>query len=157
MSFTIILVIIMAAGVLVDQLTKIIVATNMQVGQSIPLIRGVFQFTYVRNRGAAFGMLSEHRWIFMIISTIAIAAICVYLFRFSKDSKLMKVAMAIIASGGIGNMIDRIFLGYVVDMFDFCLIDFWVFNVADSFVCVGAVLLIIGIIIGEKKNESKPK
>jgi signal peptidase II len=95
----------------------------------------------------AFGMLKDHRWVFMVFSTIAIVALAVYLFRFRPESRWMQISMAFIIGGGIGNMIDRIFLGYVVDFIDFTLINFAVFNVADSFVCVGAGMMILYLII----------
>ena len=147
MNFNVILIIIAAGGIAVDQITKIIVSANMQLNDTLPIIKDVLHITYIRNEGAAFGMLSNHRWIFMTASAIAIVALCVYLFRFSKDTKLIKVGIALIISGGIGNMIDRTVLGYVVDMIDFRLINFYVFNVADACVSVGAAVLILGIIL----------
>ena len=140
-----------------DQITKIIVSANMQLNDTLPIIKDVLHITYIRNEGAAFGMLSNHRWIFMTASAIAIVALCVYLFRFSKDTKLIKVGIALIISGGIGNMIDRTVLGYVVDMIDFRLINFYVFNVADACVSVGAAVLILGIILNEVRSIKAKK
>ena len=95
----------------------------------------------------AFGMLKDHRWVFMVFSTIAIVALIVYLFRFRPESRWMQVSMAMIIGGGIGNMIDRVLLGYVVDFIDFTLINFAVFNVADSFVCIGAGIMILCLVL----------
>lgn len=157
MNFNVILIIIAAGGIAVDQITKIIVSANMQLNDTLPIIKDVLHITYIRNEGAAFGMLSNHRWIFMTASAIAIVALCVYLFRFSKDTKLIKVGIALIISGGIGNMIDRTVLGYVVDMIDFRLINFYVFNVADACVSVGAAVLILGIILNEVRSIKAKK
>ena len=155
----IILVSIIVGGIALDQLTKILVLNFMDLGQSIKLIPGVLNLTYIQNRGAAFGMLSEHRWVFMIISTVAIVGIGIYLFGFCKERLMVKVGLATIISGGIGNMIDRTFYGFVVDMIDFCLFDFWVwiFNVADACVCVGAGIVVLGIILDLIKETKKKK
>jgi signal peptidase II len=131
----------------------------MSVGETIPVIKDIFHFTYIRNEGAAFGMLSEHRWVFMIISSVAIVAMCIYLFKFCKERMLTRIGIALVIGGGIGNMIDRIFLGYVVDMIDCRFIDFYVFNVADSCVCVGAGIVFLGVLLDTIKEikESKAK
>lgn len=157
MNFNIILIIIAAGGIAVDQITKLIVASNMHLNDTLPIIKNVLHITYIKNEGAAFGILSNHRWIFMSVSAVAIVALCVYLFRFSKDTRLIKTGMALIISGGIGNMIDRIFLGYVVDMIDFRLINFYIFNVADACVSVGAAVLILGIVLNEIKTIKAKK
>ena len=152
--------VIVLFGILSDQISKSLAVKYLSTRDTLPLIRDVFHFTYVENRGAAFGMLKDHRWIFLVFSTIAIVALGVYLFRgvsyFSDKredgtypplSTLGGVALSLIVSGGIGNMIDRIFLGYVVDFLDFTLIDFAVFNVADSYVTVGAGLLALHLLL----------
>jgi signal peptidase II len=144
---TIVLIAIIAGVIGLDQLTKWLAVVNLQGEPSFPLWRDVLHFTYAENTGMAFGMLKDHRWVFMVFSTIAIVALAVYLFRFRPESRWMQISMAFIIGGGIGNMIDRIFLGYVVDFIDFTLINFAVFNVADSFVCVGAGMMILYLII----------
>ena len=155
-----------------DQWSKHLAVLHLKGSDSVQLIDGVFHLTYVENRGAAFGMLSNHRWIFLICSTLGILALICYLFldRSFLDEKndegkyppipfFVGLCVASIIGGGIGNMIDRIRLGYVVDFFDFTLIDFAVFNVADSFVTVGAILLIVLLAIPlfrTKKQEKEP-
>lgn len=152
---------IIALGIAADQITKLIAAKNLKGAVSFPLINGVLQFTYVENTGAAFGMMKNARWLFMTVSIVAILAMAAYLFLGEAKSRLYTSSIAIIISGGIGNMIDRIALGYVVDFIDFCLIDFAVFNVADSLVCIGAGLLILALVLDviresrEKKNGKK--
>lgn len=153
-------IIVIAAAVVVDQVSKILVVKYLKDIVSVELIPGIFRFTYVENRGAAFGMLSDNRWVFMIISTLAIGALIVYLWKFRPDSRLACLALSMIAGGGIGNMIDRVALGYVVDFIDFCAFPsvwMWVFNIADSFVCVGAGLLILWLIISMVQESREQK
>ena len=137
----IVLIAIIAGSVFLDQLTKWLAVVYLQGEPSFPLWRDVLHFTFVKNEGAAFGILSNHRWVFMTVSTIAILGLLVYLFRFRPKSRFVQISLAMIVGGGIGNMIDRFALGFVIDFIDFTLIDFAVFNVADSFVTVGAFLL----------------
>ena len=155
----IILISIIVGGIALDQLTKILVYKLMDLYDSITIIPNMLNITYIQNRGAAFGMLSDHRWVFMVISTVAILGIGVYLFGFCKERMLLQVGLALIISGGIGNMIDRTAYGYVVDMIDFCLFDFWmwIFNVADAFVCVGAGLVILALILDMVKEAKEKK
>lgn len=153
-------IIVIAAAVVVDQVSKILVIKYLKDIVSVELIPGIFRFTYVENRGAAFGMLSDNRWVFMIISTLAIGALIVYLWKFRPDSRLACLALSMIAGGGIGNMIDRVALGYVVDFIDFCAFPnlwMWVFNIADAFVCVGAGLLILWLIISMAQESREQK
>ena len=144
---TVILIAVIAAVIGLDQLTKWLTVVNLAEYESFPLWQDVLHFTYVKNTGMAFGMLKDHRWVFMVFSTIAIVALIVYLLCFRPESRWMQVSMAMIIGGGIGNMIDRIFLGYVVDFIDFTLINFAVFNVADSFVCIGAGIMILCLVL----------
>ena len=142
-----------------DQVTKVFATKLLAGGEPFELIDGVFRFTYVENKGAAFGMLADNRWVFMIISTVAIGALIVYLWKFRPESKLACAALSMIIGGGIGNMIDRVFLGYVVDFLDFCAFPslwMWVFNVADAFVCVGAGMLMLWLVL-ETVREIKAK
>ena len=144
---TVILIAVIAGVIGLDQLTKWLAVVYLQGEASFPLWKDVLHFTYVENTGMAFGMLKDHRWVFMLFSTIAIVALIVYLFRFRPEGLWMQVSMAMIIGGGIGNMIDRVFLGYVVDFIDFTLINFAVFNIADSFVCVGAGIMILCLVL----------
>lgn len=146
-----------AAVVGLDQLTKYLAVVNLKPIETFPLLEDVFHLTYLENRGAAFGMLSNHRWVFMIVSTVAVIAIIAYMLASYKKqyNPVLYSALSMIAGGGIGNMIDRVYLGYVVDFFDFRLIDFAIFNVADSFVCIGCGLVILYLIRDEIKNHKK--
>ena len=157
---------IILVGILLDQLTKFIVTKYMTLYQSIPLIKGFLHLTYTTNDGAAFGMMDDpsQRWIFLVISTVAILAFGVYLYLGHAESTLYGIALSMVVSGGIGNMIDRLCVGFYVNpntglgeviyFIDFCGIWNAVFNGADSFVCVGAGLLILALIL-EMKEEIK--
>ncbi len=118
-------------------------------------IPGIFHFTYHENRGAAFGMLSENRWVFMTISSIAIIAIAAYLFFNKENSSLLSCSLSMILGGGIGNMIDRVFLGYVVDFINFKVINFPIFNLADTFVTIGAALMILYLFKQENDKDTQ--
>ena len=152
----IIAVVLILVGVGLDQLTKYLVVSNMALHESIDIIPGVFRFTYIQNDGAAFGSLDNARWVFMVLSTVAIIGILVYMFWKKPQNKLMLSALILIVSGGIGNMIDRIALGYVIDFLDFCAFPkvwMWVFNVADSFVTVGVAIVILSPMILKKIHQ----
>ena len=145
-----------AAGIAVDQISKFLASEYLEPKGSVPIWDGVLRLTYVENTGAAFGMLSDSRWVFMLISTIAIVALSAYLCLTPETDPVTGVFISMIVSGGIGNMIDRIALGYVVDFIDFELIDFYVFNIADSLVCVGAFLFLI-VMVRDIIREEKRK
>ena len=160
MTAIIISIVLMIVSVIADQVTKYLVVSNMELYESIDVIPGVFRFTYIHNDGAAFGSLDNARWIFMILSTVAIVAILGYLFWKKPQDKLLLSSLILITSGGIGNMIDRIRLGYVIDFIDFCAfpkIWMWIFNVADVCVCVGAGLLALWMILDTVKEAKKEK
>ena len=138
--------------VLLDQISKHFVCLNLKPVGSIELIKGILNFTYVENTGAAFGLLSDNRVVFMVFSVIIIAVLSYIVAIYHGQSKLFDVCLGLIVGGGIGNMVDRAFLGYVVDFIDFCAFDFWVwvFNVADCAVVVGCILAIIFLIFDKK-------
>ncbi len=167
MITAIILAAIILGVVGLDQLTKHLVLAYLANGESVRWIPHVVHFTYVRNEGAAFGMFSDHRWVFMVFSSVAIVALGVYLFRFCKSDMWVKVSLAMVIGGGIGNMIDRIAWGSVVDFIELPFLwlpllnmYFPIFNVADSFVTVGAVILVVCLIrmqVRETREEKKKK
>lgn len=140
---------IMVAAVVLDQATKVWVLHAIMPGESREVLPGILHFTYVENTGAAFGMLKDHRWVFLVVSTVAILAIAAYLLIARPESRLEQLALAFIAGGGVGNMIDRVGRGYVIDFIDVRFVQFYVFNVADSFVCVGCGLMILWLILDE--------
>ena len=113
----------------------------MYIGQSIPVIKDIFHITYVQNRGAAFNMLDGKSLVLILIPAIAIAIGVWYMEKHLEEHWTLLVSLVLVIAGGIGNLIDRCFMGFVTDMFDFRI---WpVFNIADIAVCVGAGLLIL--------------
>ena len=144
---------IATAVIVFDRVVKKLVVSNMVPWETIPVIEDIFHFTYVQNRGAAFSMW-QGQWIILIgfpLAAIAVGLILIYLKR-NKWDKLMLTSVAMICGGGLGNLIDRIMLGYVVDLFDFRV--FPVFNIADIFICVGCGLMILDVLFFERKNSS---
>ena len=156
---------LIAVTVFLDQITKYLTILYLKPIDTQPLWEGVLHLTYVENTGAAFGMMKDSRWIFMVTSTVAIIGILAYMIYRAYVKKnplpwMEALSLSLIVGGGIGNMIDRTILGYVVDMIDFRLINFAVFNVADSFVCVGAGLMVLYLIremVKETKAEKAKK
>lgn len=146
--------------VLTDLVTKLIVMNTMTLGQSIPIIKNVLHITYITNKGAAFGSFTDARWLFMTLSTLLIVFLAVLLIVWDDRSPLFYVSVSMVLGGGIGNMIDRIFYGEVVDFIDFCAFPSlwqWIFNGADSFVCIGVALLVIYYVRAEINNAKSKK
>ena len=151
---------VLIVTVLADQLTKLAVMRYMEVGQSIPLIKDVLHLTYILNRGAAFGSMSDARWLFMTVSALLIVFLCGLILVWEDGDALFYTAAAMMMGGGIGNMIDRVAYGYVVDFIDFCAFHSlwkWIFNGADSFVCIGAGMFVLWYILAEIRNYKKEK
>lgn len=147
---------VIAAVILLDQITKQLAVEHLKPIDTLPLIPDALHLTYVTNYGAAFGMLADHRWVFLAVSTVAIVLMAAYLYYKRDEHPLLGVALSFIIGGGVGNMIDRTLLGYVVDFVDFRLINFAVFNVADIFVCVGCGLMFLWLFRYAEFDE-KPK
>lgn len=137
--------------ILLDQISKSVFKYILEPVGSIKVIDGFFNLTYVENRGAAFGIMQGKQWFFVIIG-IAVISFGLYFIHKKNISKHMKISIAMIVSGGVGNMIDRIFRGYVVDFFDFRFIWSYVFNVADIYVVVGTLILCVLIFLDEKRE-----
>jgi signal peptidase II len=148
--------VIALCGIIIDQITKIVVDRSMQLFDSIPIFEHFFHLTYVRNKGAAFSFLSNASWRLPFFISVSIIAAIVILVAFQKmrdDQKLAHTSLALIFSGAVGNLIDRIRLGEVIDFLD----AHWyrhhwpAFNVADSLICVGVFLLAIDMLLEEKR------
>ena len=153
--------VLIALTIALDQLTKYLTVLHLKPVGTVPLIEDVLHLTYVENTGAAFGSLKDARWVFMVVSSVAIVAILGYMgYRAYVKKKPLPwveaLSLSLIVGGGIGNMIDRTLLGYVVDMIDFRLINFAVFNVADSFVCIGAGLMMLYLVVLMLKEGKTP-
>ncbi|MBQ3534679.1 MAG: signal peptidase II [Clostridia bacterium] len=150
-------VIIPVLVVIFDQLVKRWAATDLQAVGSIPLWEGVFHLTYCENTGAAFSMFTGQRWLLLAVTVVFLAMLLWAQLRGWMQNTFGRMSLNFVIGGAIGNMIDRFFLGYVVDMFDFCLIDFPVFNVADIFLCVGVGMMMLYILVMEPKIEKAKK
>ncbi len=127
-----------------DQLFKYLAVVNLKGNPPIPLIKGVFELHYSENPGAAFGILQDHRWVFISVTIVVmIFLLCLLMSGKFSHLLLMNISASLIVAGGIGNLIDRIANGYVVDFLYFKLINFPIFNFADCCVVIGAVLLLV--------------
>lgn len=138
-----------------DQVTKYFAIRYLKDKPAIVLAEGIFELRYLENRGAAFGMLQNQKVFFILISLIVLAAIAYFLFKMPQEKKYVPLhfLLVLIASGAVGNMIDRIRLEYVVDFFYFVLINFPIFNVADIYVSVSCVILAILMLFVYKDED----
>lgn len=138
---------IVTAAAALDQISKWLIVENMLYGESVPLIDKVFHLTYTLNRGASFSILQDRRWFFIVI-TFMVLAICFYLqARVPRDQRLLRAMMALFCGGTLGNFIDRLRLGAVVDFFDFRV--FPVFNIADSCIVVSVIIICCLLLFGQ--------
>lgn len=149
--------IIAVFAVIADQVTKYLVVQNFELYEVKDFIPYLMSLKYTQNRGAAFSMLSEQRWVFMVLSSVSIVLMIYVLAKEYRRHVLLNISISMVLGGGIGNMIDRVRLGYVVDFFRFDFVDFAIFNVADCFITVGAVLMGVYIIFFEPKVEKRLK
>lgn len=125
---------------MVDQIVKYWALHTLSTVTSIPIIQNIFHLTYVENRGAAFSILQNQKWLFLTLTPLIIIGIIWILYRNMVYTKCGKIGVYLILAGAIGNFIDRIWHGFVIDLFDFRLIHFPVFNVADIYVVCGVIL-----------------
>jgi len=151
---------ISVAGLVIDQATKIYVDRVMHLYQSIPVIDGLFNIFYIRNKGAAFSFLSSASWripFFIAVSLIASLVIIVGIKKLRDDQRLAMISMSMIFSGAVGNLIDRVRLGEVIDFLDvYWKTHHWpAFNVADSLICVGVGLLALDMFLEEKRLKQQ--
>lgn len=145
---------LLSVMLILDQLVKAIQRSTMQVGDSIPLIKGVFHLTSALNTGAAFSFLEGKRSFFLIVSTLVILVLFIYLAIEKPRRFYPLVGLALLIAGSIGNFIDRLIFGHVFDIFDFRLINFAIFNVADIGITFGVIFLFIWILFFDF-NQSK--
>ena len=149
-----------AAGIVAaDQFTKYLTVAHIALGEHIPFIPGLLRFTYVRNFGAAFSSLQGQQWLFaLIFMAFTVMVLWEYRRKSMPFSTFERWCIAAIYGGGLGNMIDRVRLGYVVDMIETEFMEFPVFNVADCFITCGCIALMVSLILFNKefwKDEKK--
>ncbi len=144
-----------AVGILLDQWVKHLSVLHLKAQENLDLLPGVFQLTYLENRGAAFGLFQNQRPFFLICTALVLCVFALVYGKIPPAKRFLpfKISMLLIAAGAAGNLIDRIRFGCVIDMFYFQLIDFPVFNVADIFVTVGTILLMSMILFYYKEED----
>lgn len=130
---------------LIDQISKGFVNLYMNVNESIKLFN-LLSLTYVHNTGAAFSMLEGARWLFIILGIIALNVIFIFFIKDKKLNNFEIITYSLLLSGIMGNLIDRLLYGYVIDFIDVNILNFAIFNFADSFMVIGVILLMIGMI-----------
>ena len=151
---------------LLDQWSKWLVATRMEIGQVIPVWGDFFSLTSHRNRGAAWGILQDQRAFFIVVTIIVVIGIVYYMLRTIREGrKLMPLALSLLLGGALGNFVDRVRLGEVVDFFHFVfdfrgigipfVYDFPIFNVADSGICVGISLVILDTLLETRREKRR--
>lgn len=140
--------------VMLDQWSKLWVVAHLKLGEVTSFVPSVFSVTYLQNRGAAFSILQDQQWFFAIITVLFLAVAGHYFVTKAKDW-LTLLALTLVISGGIGNFIDRLRLGYVVDMVHLDFMDFAIFNVADSYLTVGVVLMFIALWREERLEKQR--
>ncbi|WP_278676045.1 signal peptidase II [Acidaminococcus fermentans] len=139
--------------VLLDRITKSFITHTMTVGMSIPVIPGIVSCTYVLNPGAAFGLLEYKRAFFVAITLAAAGAIFLFRDHIHREGPKARLGTGLFLGGALGNLIDRIATGYVIDFVDF---HFWpVFNVADIFICLGVGLIVWSMLENENKKDNR--
>ena len=139
---------------ILDQTAKLFAAGLLPSVRTIPIIEDIFHLTYVENTGAGFGAFSGYTWILTVLTLLVILAVVIYVVVKRPKNYTLLTALTFMMGGAVGNVIDRIRLGYVIDFFDFRIIDFPVFNVADCFITVGAVIFAVYVIFLSDKKEN---
>lgn len=138
---------------IVDQVTKYLVVQNIELYQVKAFLPGVLSWMYIQNTGAAWSILEGQMWFFYVITTVVIIGILYIMQKYAKESRLFSMGLALILAGALGNFIDRIRLGYVVDMVRVELFDFPIFNVADMSLSIGVALIIVYVLLDEKNKK----
>ena len=148
-------ILLLAILIFIDQLTKHFAVLYLKDKTAVSIIDGVFELKYLENRGAAFGMLQNQKFFFIFIALVILAVIAYVLVKTPNQRKYVKlhIALVFVAGGALGNMIDRCRLDYVVDFLYFKLIDFPIFNVADIYVSVATVILVVLMLFYYKDED----
>lgn len=138
-----------------DQVTKLLAQKYLSNGTAVPFIKGIVQFRYAENTGMAFSLFTGARWIFVIVTVVACGGALWYLFSNRCKSLWLYWSVGVIAAGGIGNLIDRVLYGFVVDFIEPVFMNFAIFNIADSAVTLGAISLVSYFVFDMFKKEKK--
>lgn len=152
----IMIIILSIIFIIIDQLSKIIVVNNLTNNKSIEVIKSFFYLTYTNNKGAAFSILTGRRILLILVAFIVIGVLIYYVRKNKIEGKVNKIALSLVIGGSIGNLIDRILRGAVVDFIDIKIFgyNFPIFNLADTFIVIGVFLLIIEMFRKEHRNDN---
>lgn len=142
-----------ALAVLLDQLTKIWVRATLYPNESIPLVPGLLNLTFVRNTGAAFGLMPGRRELFMTTSVVVILGVLVFMAFARPHARWLVISLALVAGGAVGNLIDRSLVGRVTDFLEFAFVSFPVWNIADAAIVVGTAMLVVWVLFGPEPGE----
>jgi len=136
---------------LLDQLSKAYIKATFDLHESVPILNNIFHITYIRNTGAAFGILAKYPYLLAIISILVIIAIVIFQKAIEEQGRMSMYGYSLVMGGALGNLIDRIYYGSVIDFLDFRI---WpVFNLADTFICIGVGLLFLCTLLSFKKDQ----
>ncbi|EGC02240.1 MULTISPECIES: signal peptidase II [Ruminococcus] len=153
--------ILAALLVAIDQCLKVVVDNKIELGQVIEVIKfgsfKLFSLTHIRNTGAAWSIMSGKTWFLVLLPIVVCIAGIVYMYKIRKGSKLEMISVAMIISGGVGNLIDRVRMHEVIDYIKFEPINFPIFNFADICIVIGAILFCLSIIISDVKKSKADK
>lgn len=136
-----------------DQWVKFWVVEHIALGGHRSFIPGVLGLTYLQNRGSAFSLLQGQQWLFFVVTILAMGVCAYYLHHYLQKDLVLVSILCVLMAGGVGNFIDRLRLGYVVDMFQTEFVDFAIFNVADSYLTCGVIALMIWFLWEEKRGS----
>ena len=138
--------IVIILGIVLDQVVKIVIVKNIKLSEQKPVLKGLLSLTHLRNNGAAWSILEGQQW-FFVLTTVIVLAVAIWFWLKNLSKNWYAIGLTLIISGALGNFIDRVRQGYVVDMFQLDFINFPIFNVADILLSIGFVVLFIGILI----------
>lgn len=139
---------------ILDQAAKFFAAGLLSGVKTVPLIEDVFHLTYIENSGAGFGIFKDYTWMLTALTFVVVLAVVIYVVTKRPRNRVLLTALTFMMGGAVGNLIDRVRLGFVIDFFDFTLIDFPVFNVSDCFITVGAIIFAVYVLFLSDKKEN---
>ncbi|XOQ36236.1 MAG: signal peptidase II [Lactococcus sp.] len=142
--------IVIILGIVLDQIVKMAIVKNLRLSEQKSVINGILSLTHLRNNGAAWSILEGQQW-FFVLTTVIVLAVAIWFWLKNLSKNWYAIGLTLIISGALGNFIDRVRQGYVVDMFQLDFINFPIFNVADILLSIGFVVLFIGILL--EKDE----
>lgn len=147
--------IVAICAIFADQMMKLWIISVLELHQSMPGLKGLFDLYYIRNEGASWGMLAGQRDFFIVLTVAAVCYLVHLIMKEQSKLSLTLLAYGLLLGGAIGNLIDRIRLGYVIDMIRLSFVEFPIFNIADACLTIGVILLIVDIVLAGEKERFK--